>query len=119
MQKFNFSYDKENDDLFLYNSKSKSRGSVELGNLIFDYSSKKELVGLQMLNASKTIKNLVGKDMITIKKLMNNLKECKIDIKTENNLMIIKIYLLSDTAEISPVISIPRIIETSPALAYA
>ncbi|MBD3361480.1 DUF2283 domain-containing protein [Candidatus Woesearchaeota archaeon] len=53
MKKFNFSYDKENDDLFLYNHNSKSAGSVEVGDIILDFNNKKELVGIQINKASE------------------------------------------------------------------
>ncbi len=42
MQKFNFSYDKENDDLFLFSPKSKSKGSIDLGQIVLDFNNKKE-----------------------------------------------------------------------------
>jgi len=61
MQKFNFSYDQDSDDLFLYSPKSKSKRSVEIGDLIFDYNSKKEFVGLQILGASKMLTDLTAK----------------------------------------------------------
>ena len=118
MQKFKFSYDKESDDLFLYNPKSKSKGSVELGDLVFDYNNKKELVGIQIMNATKLVKNILNdKDIEIIKETLYNLKECKVDIKAQNKLLIIKIFLSSKINEISPILPIPRIHETSPALA--
>lgn len=120
MQKFKFSYDKENDDLFLFSSKSKSKGSVELGDLVFDFNAKKELVGIQIIKASKMIKDLVEEEStITIVELLNNLTDCKVDIMTKNNLLLIKVCLVSKTKEIYPILSVPNIKETSPALAYA
>ena len=55
----------------------------------------------------------------TVKKLLENLKECKLEVKKKGNLMIIKFYLISDMKELSTVLSVPSIKETSPALAYA
>lgn len=110
---------KSDDNLFLYNPKSKSKGSVELGDLILDYNNKKELVGIQIMNASKLIKEMVDKkDSRIIKEVLNNLMECKLDIKVKNNLLIIKVYLLSESKELSLIISVPSIKESSPALAY-
>ena len=92
---------------------------VELGDLILDYNNKKELVGIQIINASKLIKEMVDKkDSRIIKEVLNNLMECKLDIKVKNNLLIIKVYLLSESKELSPIISVPSIKESSPALAY-
>lgn len=119
MQNFNFTYDKENDDLFLFSPKSKSKGSVELGNIVLDFNSKKELVGIQIMNASKLIKDITSENISTIKELLNHLKKCKIDVKPNNNMLIIKIFLFSQVKEISPVISMPSITESSPALAAA
>ena len=119
MSKFNFSYDKENDNLFLFNPKSKSKGSVELGNIIFDYNSKKEFVGIQLMNASKLIKDMSGENSSVTKEVLNNLKECRVESKVKNNLLIVKIFLMSKIKEISSVISVPSIREPSPALAYA
>lgn len=119
MQKFNFSYDKENDDLLLFNPTSKSKGSVEIGDLILDYNNKKEFVGLQILNASKIIKDLLSKETVSsVKEVLSNLEECRVDIKPKKNLLIIKIYLKNKIAEIVPIISVPSIREASPALAY-
>lgn len=119
MQKFEFSYDKDNDDLFLYSPKSKSKGSVELGDFILDFNSKKQLVGIQLMHATELIKDLIGENISTLKNLLKNLKSCKVEIKPKNNLLIIKIYLLSGVKEIAPVISVPSIRESSPALAAA
>jgi len=118
MQKFNFSYDKENDDLFLFNPKSKSKGSVEIGDIIFDYNNKKEFVGIQIMHASKLIKDMTGENIQTIKQVLSNLKDCKIEAKVKGNLIIARIFLISKLKEISPVISVPSIRESSPALAY-
>ena len=116
MQKFKFSY--ENDNLFLYRANSKSKGSVELGDLIFDYDNKKELVGLQIINASKMIKDLLDVDTNTIKEVLENLEKCEVEHKKKNNLLILKIQLSSKNKKINPILSIPSI-ETSPSLAYS
>jgi len=118
MQKFKFSYDKENDDLFLYNPKSKSKGSVELGDLILDYNTKKEFVGMQIIGASKLLKDLLTDDLSAIKNVLGSLQDCKVDVKIKNNLLILKIFLFGKVKEIAPIISVPSIIESSPALAY-
>lgn len=117
MSNYKFSYDKENDDLFLFNSNSRSKGSVEIGDLILDYNNKREFVGLQILNASKFLKEFSnGETIAKIKKILKNLVSCKINVRPKNNMLIIKIYLFSDISEISPVLSVPLIHESSPAL---
>jgi uncharacterized protein YuzE len=117
MKKYNFSYDKKNDDLFIYSVKSKSKGSVELGDVVLDFNTKKELVGIQLINASKFLKDVCDQTGSDIKNLLGNLTECKLEEKTRNRLLIIKLYLNSKTKEITPIISIPSIKERSPAMA--
>lgn len=120
MQAYQFSYDKENDDLFLSKPASRSKGSVELGGIVFDYNSKRELVGIQIMSASTFLADVIEEnDEESIKNLLENLNECRVVVKPRGNLLIIKLFLTSKTQEITPVISIPNIKETSPALAYA
>lgn len=113
-QKFNFSYDQENDDLFLHKPRAKSRGSVELGDLILDYNSKKVLVGLQIMNASKIIKDFSDEDVMEV---LVGLKKCKVETIQKEGLLVIKIHLSSKQKEIVPVLSVPNISKSSPALA--
>ena len=121
MQKFKFSYDKENDDLFLHSPKSKSKGSIELGrDLIIDFNSRKEVVGLQILNASNLLKDLLADEEIrNIRQVIANLEEAKVDIKNKNNLLIIAIYLMSKKGNLSAAIPMAAINIKSPALAHA
>ena len=114
-KKFNFDYDFKNDSLFLFNPKSKSKASVEFDDLIIDFNSKKELVGVEFLNASKFFIDLgesIDKD------LLNDIKDCKIDVLPKNNFLVIKLFLSfgSNKQFIAPVI-IPSINEPSPAIA--
>jgi len=118
MKKYKFSYDKDDDNLFLFNPKSKSKGSIEMGDVVLDFNTHKELVGIQIINASKFIEDFVDVTSSAIKELLADLIECKIDVKFKKNLMILKIYLSGHKIKIAPVISMPSIKETSPALAY-
>ena len=120
MQRFNFNYDKGNDDLFLFNGKSKSKGSIELGSIILDFNNKMEIVGIQIMNASKFIKDTIGEySLQDINQILNNLRECKIDLKINSNMLFIKMYFISTSnKEISYSLVAPQIKEQSPALAY-
>ncbi|MBN2052036.1 DUF2283 domain-containing protein [Candidatus Woesearchaeota archaeon] len=119
MQKDKFSYDPDNDDLLVYKAGAKSSGSVALGDIILDYDSKKELVGLQLRNASKIIRDFVNKSHEEVESVLAHLESCKLDVKAKNNLVIIRLTLIGLKNELSPVFSVPRIEESSPALAYA
>ena len=98
--KMKFDYDPEIDDLFIYYSNSKSKGSIEIGDIILDLNSKKELVGIELLNASKFIDN---------KEILKGLKECKLEIRKQNGWMILKLKLIGKNKEIEPIINIPLI----------
>ena len=70
--------------------------------------------------ASKLIKEMINNQKITIiREVLYDIQECKMDVKVKNNLLIIKVYLCSKSNELSPIISVPSIKESSPALAYA
>ncbi len=117
MRKFNHSYDSENDDLFLFRPDSKSKGSVEIGDFVLDFDSKNELVGFQVMNASKSIKDMVDSDVASVRKLLSNLTGCKLEAKSKGNALIIKFILVSGKEELMPVFCLPSIKESSPALA--
>ena len=115
MPEYKFDYDKENDDLFIHRRDSKSKGSIEFGDLVLDFNSKKQLVGIEILNASKFLKDITGRDITS---LLEQLKSCSIDVKAKNNILLIKIILSTDSEEVSPIIPVPIITEPSPSLAY-
>ena len=115
MHKFNFDYDSENDDLFVFNPKSKSKGSVVIGSLILDFNSKKKVVGIEIEGASSFLAS-TNKEMN--KKVLSNLKECRVDITAQNNLLLIKLLLFSQQKEMLATISAPNITKSNPALSY-
>ncbi|MEK6964241.1 MAG: DUF2283 domain-containing protein [Nanoarchaeota archaeon] len=117
MKSFKFSYDRGNDDLFLYSPLSKSMGSIEMGDLIADYNSDKELVGIQLLHASTLLQELAGKNARDIQTDLSNLKKCSFSIKKTNGLLFVKIHFESESGEMNSVFSLPNLQEMSPALA--
>ncbi|MFH1065316.1 MAG: DUF2283 domain-containing protein [Nanoarchaeota archaeon] len=117
MQKFNFDYDGENDDLFIYSSHSKSKASVEIGDLTLDYNTKKELVAIEIMNASEMLKSSV-KPGSSIKQALSGLVSCGMQVEPKNNMLMIKIFMKSKASEIAPqVLYVPHIKKPSPALA--
>ncbi|MBU0461803.1 MAG: DUF2283 domain-containing protein [Nanoarchaeota archaeon] len=119
MPKFNFSYDKEQDDLFLSSPKSKSKGSVEIGDIILDFNGKKELIGIQVMHASKLMKDITAENISTstIKNILSSIDKCLVEVKPHSNLLVIKLHIFSDVKDISSVINVPAITESSPVLA--
>ncbi len=110
IKKFKFDYDSQNDSLFVYNSKSKSKASVELDDIIIDYDSKKEISAIEVLNASNFF---VGINKTKLKSLI----ECKVEILHKKNFIVIKFdLLLQSNEQIIVPIYIPTIHESSPAV---
>ena len=61
-------YDKENDILFIHRKDTKTKGSVEVmgGDIVIDFSKDKEVVGIEIMNASELLKNFdITKDMLS------------------------------------------------------
>lgn len=120
MAKFNIDYDREGDDLFLY-GEGKSRGSIEMGDLILDFDKEGRLAGIEMLNAVRFLKNSVanGSEKIISKDFLSALTECRVETNRQNNFLFIKIILAGKNAEVACPINAPLIERQSPALAYA
>lgn len=55
------SYDPENDVLY-YNKGQKSQDSLEVGNLFIEFSSSGQVVGMEIVDATETIKELTGEE---------------------------------------------------------
>ena len=113
MERFNFDYDSENDDLFVYLEGKKSAGAVELGNVILDFDSNYNLVAMQILNTSEFFSKIFSK-MIEISKI----KEIKMEIINFRNIDAIKFSISDNKTEEKANILMPHIKEKSPVLQY-
>lgn len=117
MEKFNIDYDKESDDLFLY-AKEKSKGSLEIGDLILDFDRNGKLVGIEMLNTTKFLSDCVADKEKISKEFLSSLLKCEVEIKQKNNFLFVKINLIGKDIIVPCPINAPIVTETSPALAY-
>jgi len=111
MEKFNFDYDLENDDLFVYLEGKKSSGAIELGNFIIDFDIKGNLVAIQILNVSDILKKFFYK----IKEI-TEITEIKTDIVNFRNMEGIKFCISTNTEQEQVNFLIPHIKEKSPVL---
>jgi|Deesub1362A_J573_1020465.scaffolds.fasta_scaffold00005_178 uncharacterized protein YuzE len=119
MRDFEFSYDEENDDLFLFRKDVKSKGSIEFGNLVLDFDNKKNLVGIQIMEATEFICEITGCDKKLARNILVNLKKSQVEIKLHRNMIIFKIFLFSKFEEKMQIpITLPNITSPSPALIY-
>ncbi len=113
MKEFKFSYDEDNDDLFVYLSGAKSKGAVEIGNFVFDFDEKENLVAIQILEAKQVLSKLLSK-IIELTKI----KEMRANIVNFRNMTMIRLEISTDSEKESISMPIPRIKEQSPALSY-
>lgn len=113
MERFNFSYDEENDDLFVYLEGKKSAGATELGNFVLDFDNKGNLVAMQIVDASKTLSKILSK-MIHLTKI----KEMHLNIINFRNMEAIQFRITTDLEREEANIIIPNIKEKSPVLKY-
>jgi uncharacterized protein YuzE len=120
MHKLKFDYDRKYDNLFMHVAGAKSEESVVFGDLVLDFDRKKNIVGIEFTNASRFVSKITfSKDVAAVKALLSGLKECSMEMIQENALLIIRIHLVGRDSELSPIISLPQISETNPAIAYA
>ncbi len=113
MEKFNFNYDVDNDDLFVYLEGKKSAGAIELGNFILDFDENERLVAMQILNASEVFSKILSKI-----KEVSQIKEIKIEIISFRNMEAIRFNVSDRKIEENANIFIPHIKEKSPVLEY-
>ncbi|MBN1639440.1 MAG: DUF2283 domain-containing protein [Ignavibacteriales bacterium] len=113
MEKFNFNYDKNSDDLFVYLEGKKSKGAVELGNFILDFDEDSNLVAMEILNVSEVLTKILSK-MIKL----SNIKEVRMNIINFRNMDAIKFKISDNKIEETANILIPHIREKSPVLKY-
>lgn len=113
MEKFNFDYDAENDDLFAYLEGKKSAGAIELGNFILDFDTSGNLIAMQILNASDILSKILSKIIE-----LNKIKEMKLDIINFRNMNAIRFKIITENSEETANLLIPHIKEKSPVLEY-
>jgi uncharacterized protein YuzE len=118
IRKFNFDYDKENDSLFVYDPKSKTKNSIEIDDIIIDFNNKKKISGIELLNASKFFRGLKIDSTNINKEQLTNIQKCNVEIIYKNNFIMIKFFLkFSSKKELITPIYVPNISKSSPALA--
>jgi len=118
LRNFKYDYDSENNSLYLYDPNSKTKASVEMDDFIIDFNTKKEISGIELLNATEFFKGLEFEEDRITKEVLEQIKECKIEIITKSNFFVIKFLLMFTSAKpIATPLMVPTISEPSPAIA--
>jgi uncharacterized protein YuzE len=108
-------YDGESDTLYLHSGKEKAAGSIDFGSTILDYSKKGEAIGIEFLNATKTITPLLlvsPKEIYADKKTLkaewlNKITKASISAHTEANFLIITFELRYNRQEATGKVGLP------------
>ena len=114
MRNFEYDYDKDNDDLFMYKKDAKSAGAIELGNLVIDFDHAGNLVAIQIMHASKFLTEATTKAVS--RAALQGIKGCKADMVEVRNQAMIRFALLIKEEPITHSITIPVVTRPSPAL---
>lgn len=110
MQNYEFSYDKEHDDLLIHRAGAKSAGSIDAGDLLVDLDKNRKPVGIQIINASAFISSVLGQENGNAARVMLcNLREVSLEIKTHKKMLFIRISLANSSSSLSPLIILPKI----------
>ena len=109
MQKMNFSYDPEHDDLFIWNPLEKSHGAIELGDFVVDFNARKDLVGLQIFHVLEWAEMLSS---TSPQSLLSSLQEVFIHVVRRNGYLMLCLELLCEKEDLKSVLCIPDIKET-------
>lgn len=115
LRRFSHDYDTDNDNLFLYDPKSKSSSSVEINGLVIDYNSKNEISGVEISNASKFLSN--SSDVRVTKDMLSKIIDSKIQIKNTGGLLFLRfLIVLPQNKEITTTLTMPYLEESNPAI---
>lgn len=115
MQKFEFSYNRKEDDLFVFKKGAKSAGSVEIGPVVLDMNDEGQIIAIEFMNAKEYLSSSTDTNVPVMGLLLENLKECKVDVKVwRNAILTIKLLLLSEENEAVWNFSVPQVTEASP-----
>ncbi|HIH09511.1 MAG TPA: DUF2283 domain-containing protein [Candidatus Diapherotrites archaeon] len=58
--RFKADYDPDEDILYLYSEKNKSKGSIEFGEIVIDFTAKGDIVGLEIFDASHYLSEITN-----------------------------------------------------------
>lgn len=115
MKRFEVSYDRGADDLFVYEEGTRSKGAVELGQFVLDFGPR-GLVALEVMDASKILSKLTG-ERIT-KRTLANIVSARVSTDFVKRAIVVKLMLCmlvrEKTVERAFSIPLPNFRSTSP-----
>ncbi len=97
---FRFDYDEKFDVLYLYKNGNSPAGGISLGNVSLDLDKNKEIVGVEILQATDLFALLMSKPKSTIRKALKSISRCRLKLLTFSN--ITSLHFIIETGE-SPI----------------
>ena len=99
-------YDPESDSLAIFFADRKSSTSIENGDIVIDIDYKKNIVGIELLNATKILSYLTKQQIV--KDTLERITDCALETKQFGNNIIVKFALtLSNKKIIENTIAVP------------
>jgi len=121
MQKFQFDYDTDNDDLFVYRKDSKSAGAVELGPVVLDFGKGGDIVAIEIMDAAEFLASSTKPGPKDMREVLRKLTNCEVDIRAwRNSILMIKMTLFAENEPAAVWnFSVPKLQEKSPVTALS
>lgn len=108
-------YDEESDTLYLYSKKEKAAYSIHFGNIMLDMARNGEVIGLEFLNAIKTItpllfavpKVLLGRNGLIRSDMLNDINKASVSLHTEADFVVLSFILVFDKEKVEGRLGVP------------
>lgn len=92
-----FTYDKQNDTLYIYRLEDKkSKDNIGKDRIIIDLDADNQVIGVEIIDASHVLQEHSGREIEDIKGVLDNLTDCSFDHKNLDDTIHITIQLDSE-----------------------
>ena len=108
---FTYNYDKDEDILYLFDKRVSPRGSLVFGDgkIIIDYGPSNALASLEILDASRYLKGVLGSQAPSPTRL-TKVERAKVDIRDQDGILFLKLVLMmpGDAQAVRLNVQVPR-----------
>ena len=90
---FKHDYDHDNDSLYMYDPENLASASVELGNIIIDLSNQGQVTGIEVLQASDCLQQILASEHHISKEKLEEISSTKVEAAYQNNMIFLKLMM--------------------------
>ncbi len=103
-----FSYDKRFGMFYVYRmtEKTKSKTTIGDGKIVVDIDANNEIIGVELIDAAKVLKEHSERSYEEIKEILENLTDCYFDFKVKDDVIMINMRFVSKTQDMTPTFDI-------------